>query len=1194
MRNISTKVILRALGILSLLGAFTVSAACTLAPSGLVRWWKAEGSTESSIGGAIGVPQGSVAYRPGLVGQAFEFDGSSGIEIPDAPDLNFTAFSAETWIFPTRVGDDVVIIMNKEINGFDTIAFEMGIRGQAPTGAGRIPTGNLAVYLGGVNGMPSDYSGWSDSHAAVPLNSWTHVALTYGNGTAQVFVNGILTRNFIGLSGTLRTTTGPLRIGTRSASAVPSLNIRFRGLMDEPSLYNRALTAAEVSAIYVAGIAGKCQPAEIISLSVANPSFELLSGTDFRHFDVNGKLLTYHYSEFPGYPIESTGFYSTNAIPGWSGHASSGTINLLGTQYITNGLTGANCAWINVTGEITQTLSETFQAGQLYRLSVDVGYPLGVDFPGYIIGLYANGQVVVAETNSISVVSGDLRTATVEVTLPANSPFVGTPIEIRLGLPAFRPHQTLFDNVRLTAQPIAIVSLAVLNPSFEQLTGTDPAHFDANGHLRPNHYSEFPGYPVEAVGFTSANAIPGWSGHASSGTINYLGTQYFASGLTGTNSAWINVTGQITQTLSDTFQAGQLYRLSVDVGHPFGTGFPGYVIGLYAYGQVVASQVNSIAILPGDLRTATVEVALPANSPFIGAPIEIRLGIPGSKLHQTVFDNVRLTALSLGGTYIPTAPTIVIAPGDKTVTTGQDATFSVIATGTGPLSYQWQFKGANIADATNSILFVPATRKSAAGTYSVRVCNAIGCAPVVAANLTVTPAAALVSVGNTTVQSLGTAIVPVRLVGNGVENALSFSLRFDPRRLIFQEAILGTDASTGQFLVNASQVDQGVLGVILALSAGNSFHEDTNDVLRLNFRTALVDFDTLLPLSFADSPIIRKVSDAASKPLEANWLGGTVAVAATDYEADVTPVPNGDKRVDITDWVQVGRYVAGLDELAPGPLYQRVDSAPRVTAGNGQISVTDWVQAGRFAAGLDPSSPAGGPLGPVPSPAGNSDGKRAALHAPGSRIISLGGGEIFAGQLREIPVNLAAEGDENALAFSVHFDPALLVFAGAGEGADAKGAVVNINTQQTTAGRVGLALALTSGVSFARGNVEIAKLRFIPLSNSKGSSNLSFIDAPIVREVANGLAEPLPSIWTGSDLSVVPPIIAVNYVMTPDGAAVEVSWQSAFIGAKLESAFNLAGNAWELVPTAPVVINGRNAVTIKAVNNTGYYRLLLP
>jgi hypothetical protein len=669
-----------------------------------------------------------------------------------------------------------------------------------------------------------------------------------------------------------------------------------------------------------------------------------------------------------------------------------------------------------------------------------------------------------------------------------------------------------------------------------------------------------------------------------------LGTQYITNGLTGTNCAWINVTGEFTQTLADKFQAGQVYRLSVDVGWPLTVGFSGYVIGLYANGQVVAADTNSVTIVAGDLKTATVEVTLPAGSPFIGAPIEIRLGVPDHTPDETVFDNVRLTAQSLGGTVTPTAPTIVVAPVDTTVLAGRDATFSVIASGTGPLSFQWQFKGDNIASATNSTLVVPAVRKNAAGSYSVTVCNALGCTPAVSANLTVTPVAAAVSIVNATAQSPGTVEVPVRLIGNGVENAVSFSLRFDTNRLTYLETSLGSDAAAGQMLVNSSQTAKGILAVILALPAGSVFADGTNDVLHLTFGVPLLPADTGVPLTVTDNPTVRKVSDASGSTLPATWTGGILSIIAANYEGDVSPLPNGDKQLDITDWVQVGRYVAGLDDVPAGPIFQRADCAPLASGGNGVLSVSDWVQAGRFAVGLDALVAAGGPTGAPNGPTR----KRPVPQSSPTRVASFVSTSLVAGLTQEIPVTLVTSGEENAIAFSVSYDPAVLAFVGAVKGSGSGNAVLNVNSRHTDSGEVGLALALTTGAKFPAGTIQIARLQFRALASGSAVTNLAFTDAPIVREVASPLAEPLDASWQVSSFSVALPSVNVRAVTTVDGPAIELSWSAALTGATLEQADSPTSGSWSPVALTPTVSNGQNTVVVPRSAAAAYFHVKLP
>jgi len=81
-----------------------------------------------------------------------------------------------------------------------------------------------------------------------------------------------------------------------------------------------------------------------------------------------------------------------------------------------------------------------------------------------------------------------------------------------------------------------------------------------------------------------------------------------------------------------------------------------------------------------------------------------------------------LTVLSL-----PVAPNITMHPSNRTVNIGQNATFTVSATGTAPLSYQWKKNGVNIAGATNASYTTPSSILSDNGsTFVVNVTNSRG------------------------------------------------------------------------------------------------------------------------------------------------------------------------------------------------------------------------------------------------------------------------------------------------------------------------------------------------------------------------------------------------------------------------------------------------------------------------------------
>ena len=83
------------------------------------------------------------------------------------------------------------------------------------------------------------------------------------------------------------------------------------------------------------------------------------------------------------------------------------------------------------------------------------------------------------------------------------------------------------------------------------------------------------------------------------------------------------------------------------------------------------------------------------------------------------------------------SPSIVAQPQNRTNHVGTDASFSVTATGSAPISYQWRFEGASIAGATASAYTRTGVQASDAGAYSVVVTNFLGGATSADAILTV-------------------------------------------------------------------------------------------------------------------------------------------------------------------------------------------------------------------------------------------------------------------------------------------------------------------------------------------------------------------------------------------------------------------------------------------------------------------------
>ncbi len=138
----------------------------------------------------------------------------------------------------------------------------------------------------------------------------------------------------------------------------------------------------------------------------------------------------------------------------------------------------------------------------------------------------------------------------------------------------------------------------------------------------------------------------------------------------------------------------------------------------------------------------------------------------GSTFSVVVTDgsaNVTSSSATLTVTATAVAPSITAQPANATVAAGQAATFSVTASGTSPLSYQWKKNGAAISGATSRSYTTPATTSSDnASTFEVTVTNSVSSVSSNSATLTVNlppsitaqPASRAVNAGQTAVFSV--------------------------------------------------------------------------------------------------------------------------------------------------------------------------------------------------------------------------------------------------------------------------------------------------------------------------------------------------------------------------------------------------------------------------------------------------------
>jgi immunoglobulin I-set domain protein len=176
------------------------------------------------------------------------------------------------------------------------------------------------------------------------------------------------------------------------------------------------------------------------------------------------------------------------------------------------------------------------------------------------------------------------------------------------------------------------------------------------------------------------------------------------------------------------------------------------LVGVTACGQVgtqVLSQPDTTSAVVPSITAQPADQSIKAGDAIAGATAAIYTtpaAIPDNDgdAFAVIISNAAGTVasssarLSVTASAVAPAPAITSEPSDVSITAGQAATFSVVASGTAPLSYQWQKNGTAITGATAAGYTTPAgTTADSGATFAVVVSNSAGSATSRSARLTV-------------------------------------------------------------------------------------------------------------------------------------------------------------------------------------------------------------------------------------------------------------------------------------------------------------------------------------------------------------------------------------------------------------------------------------------------------------------------
>ncbi len=216
-------------------------------PPGLVSWWPGEGNAKDIVGGNDGELVGGVSFAPGMVGQAFRFDGLTGCVINDQPGMTsvLDSYTMEFWARPSAerastpeansgiagiAGQRFAIFPHNGQLGAVGSGVSVGLNGVSVFEHGSVYLSSLLVY-------------------DAPIRDWTHVVVVYENRRPRLYLNGVLVR--VGLAST-RSSYPSTWFGESGPDRVNSADGYYAGLLDEVRIYNRPLSPAEIQALYQA------------------------------------------------------------------------------------------------------------------------------------------------------------------------------------------------------------------------------------------------------------------------------------------------------------------------------------------------------------------------------------------------------------------------------------------------------------------------------------------------------------------------------------------------------------------------------------------------------------------------------------------------------------------------------------------------------------------------------------------------------------------------------------------------------------------------------------------------------------------------------------------------------------------------------------------------------------------------------
>ena len=212
-------------------------------PASKVAWWRGEEDARDEVGPHDGTLVGGATFAPGLVGQAFSLDGVDDlVRVAHAPGLNLIgSFSLIAWIFPTAEDKNQRIFSKWETSGVAGLSEYCLF----------IEPGMVLYFqiVDEAHRLDPQFINFRSPANVLIRNTWNQVAAVYdqSTGTRRIYVNGVEVAKRQDLPITLYSGSVDLIIGAQHPESITGF---FKGLIDEVSIYHRALAEVSVQRLY--------------------------------------------------------------------------------------------------------------------------------------------------------------------------------------------------------------------------------------------------------------------------------------------------------------------------------------------------------------------------------------------------------------------------------------------------------------------------------------------------------------------------------------------------------------------------------------------------------------------------------------------------------------------------------------------------------------------------------------------------------------------------------------------------------------------------------------------------------------------------------------------------------------------------------------------------------------------------------